>query len=836
MSRDAMAAETAGSTLATMVRRCGGCDGREDGAVEAMLQWQKVSDMLIAASILSIPSELLYFATREALAPLRRPLLQLGSFVVFCGVTHLLNAFAYDHPGNRRVLAALTAVKLLGAAAASAAAASLPIFFPRVIRLKLREDLLRAKARRLDRDLAVVRRRQGTAWRVARALAQRVRDAADACAVRRVAVLQLAVAFDLHNCAVWIPTTNRDGGAVLELAHQLVPDAQQVFDGGGGARATISVADPDVADVLACTEAKVLRPGSALGAASGGQQTGAAAAAIRLPVLRVSNSDDQRAQPEQHAILVLVLPPSNNDDNNRHGSQPGPSWSSQDLEIVQAISDQVAIALSHAAALEESQLVRHRLAEQQAALLKARHELAAATKARNAAHGAMRDAMRRPAHPIVGLLSVMQQHQEEATLRPEQRLVVGALARTTALSATLIDDVVVERLASSSATDPPPLTSPRMVARRPFELRSLVTDVASVAGCLSVCRGIGFSHQLDAGSLPEWVVGDDRRAFHVLLQMVDALLGRCHHNPHVACRVLWFSAGSCNDSAAVGDDQSWIPVPARHNFSGGGGGNQVFVKFQIGLRRAPPGNDPAETLPPPTPSRRGRPPRSPGSGRTNAQLSITMCNKIVQMMNGNMWSAPDSESLGETMTLVLRFQLQQPLTPHAPGSGIGASSSTVPQHDFNGLRILLADSDAMSLEVTRKLLERLGCQVVAVSSGINCLSLLATAGEPSSFQLVVLDLDAHGAGTAAAANGFEVAIRIRELSNSCWLLVLVALAGSGAAEDCGVRDMCRRAGVNGVIQKPITLPALGAELHRVLQNNLPIDGWVAICMHSPRPS
>ncbi|GJM90599.1 hypothetical protein PR202_ga06899 [Eleusine coracana subsp. coracana] len=804
-----------------------------------MLQWQKVSDMLIAASILSIPLELLYFATREALAPLRRPLLQLGSFVVFCGVTHLLNAFAYDHPGNRRVLAALTAVKLLGAAASSAAAASLPIFFPRVIRLKLREDMLRAKARRLDRDLAVVRRRQGTAWRVARALGQRVRDAADACAVRRAAVLQLAVALDLHNCAVWMPTTNRDGSAVLELAHQLVPDAQQVFDRGGGTRATLSVANPDVADVLACEEAKVLRPGSALGAASGGggQQTGAAAA-IRLPALRVASSDDQKTQPEQHAILVLVLPPSNNNDNDRHGSQPGPSWSSQDLEIVQAVSDQVAIALSHAAALEESQLVRHRLAEQKAALLKARHELAAATKARNAAHGAMRDAMRRPAHPIVGMLSIMQQHQEEATMRPEQRLVVGALARTTALSATLIDDVVVERLASSSATDPPPLTSPRLVARRPFELRALVTDVASVAGCLSGCRGIGFSHQLDAGSLPEWVVGDDRRAFHVLLQMVDALLSRCHHNPHVAGRVLWFSACSCND-AGVGDDQSWIPVPARHNFSGAGGGNQVFVKFQVGIRRAPPGNDPAEANLPPS-SRRGRPPRSPGSGRTNAQLSITMCNKIVQMMNGNMWSAPDSESLGETMTLVLRFQLQQSLTPHAPGSGtflIGASCSTVPQHNFDGLRILLADSDAMSLEVTRKLLERLGCQVVAVSSGLNCLSLLATDGEPSSFQLVVLDLDAHGAGTAAAAaNGFEVAIRIRELSNSCWLLVLVALAGSGVAEDCGVRDMCRWAGVNGVIQKPITLLALGAELHRVLQNNLPIDGWVAICMHSPRPS
>lgn len=83
-------------------------------------------------------------------------------------------------------------------------------------------------------------------------------------------------------------------------------------------------------------------------------------------------------------------------------------------------------------------------------------------------------------------------------------------------------------------------------------------------------------------------------------------------------------------------------------------------------------------------------------------------------MNGNMWWAPESEEgLGETMTLLLRFQLQPPLNPHVPGSGtyrIGASPRTLPQHHhFSGLRVLLADGDAVSAEVTRKLLERLGC-------------------------------------------------------------------------------------------------------------------------------
>lgn len=194
-------------------------------------------------------------------------------------------------------------------------------------------------------------------------------------------------------------------------------------------------------------------------------------------------------------------------------------------------------------------------------------------------------------------------------------------------------------------------------------------------------------------------------------------------------------------------------------------------------------------------------------------------------MNGDLRWASESEGLGETMTCILRFQQHQPLNPHVPGSGTyrigaGASSATAPPHlHFNGLRILLADGDATSMEVTRKLLERLGCQVLPVSSGADCLSLLEGGGAADpSFELVVLDLDGHGgAGTGTAMDGFEVALRIRQLSRSCWLLVLVAVEASGV--DDGVRDMCRRAGVDGLIHKPVTLPALGAQLQRVLQNN-----------------
>ncbi|CAO2183418.1 unnamed protein product [Urochloa humidicola] len=535
----AAAAATGDAVLVRTARRCGSCDAREGAAVESLLQWQKVSELLIAASLLSIPLELLYLATCAALAPLRRVLLQLGAFIVACGVTHVLNALAYDRPGSRRLLAAITAAKAIGALATTAAAASLPVFFPRLLRVKARESLLRTKARRLDRDLAAARRREDVVWRIVRAVT-RGAVGVDAGSILRTTMLQLSAALGLHDCAVWMPVA----GGALQLAHRLLPPDEDTKALDCGAHA-VSVRHPDVDAVLAIKEAMALRPGSVLAPAG-------AAAAIRIPNFHSAS---------EPAILVLVRR-ANGDDDYR----PPARWSGEDLEIVQAVADQVAVALSHAAALEEWKMIRREVAEQHGALLHARSELKVATRARDAARLAVRDAVARPAHAVVGLVSVMQR-EAAAVLRPEQRLAVDTVARASAVASVLADSVMATMDAGG---DPPPLSGSTLVARRPFELRSLVRDAASVAGCLARCQGLGFWHQLEGSSLPEWVVGDDKRVFHLLLNMVGVVLSRCHR--HVA----GLSFSVCRCSNIVGDEQAKISAA----------GNQVFVTFQVGLRRS----------------------------------------------------------------------------------------------------------------------------------------------------------------------------------------------------------------------------------------------------------
>ncbi|GMH25824.1 hypothetical protein Nepgr_027667 [Nepenthes gracilis] len=98
------------------------------------------------------------------------------------------------------------------------------------------------------------------------------------------------------------------------------------------------------------------------------------------------------------------------------------SWTVQELEIIEVVADQVAVAISHAAVLEESQLMRDKLVEQHRALQRAKKIAMMASQARNWFLKVIGDGMRRPLHSILGLLSSLQ----DENFDPEQQLIVDA--------------------------------------------------------------------------------------------------------------------------------------------------------------------------------------------------------------------------------------------------------------------------------------------------------------------------------------------------------------------------------------------------------------------------
>lgn len=547
-------------------------------SIENILECQKVSDFLIAVAYFSIPIELLYFVSCSNF-PFKWVLLQFIAFIVLCGMTHLLNGWTYG-PHPFQLMLALTIFKVLTALVSFATAISLMTLIPLLLKIKVRELMLRKKTWDLGREVGIIKKQTEAGVHV-RMLTQEIRKSLDRHTILYTTLVELSKTLDLQTCVIWMPNENK---TEMNLTHELRGrNSSDMYD------LTVPTSDPDVREIKSNDGVKILNPDSALAvASSGGNGEPGAVAAIRMPMLRVSNFKGGTPEmvPACYAILVLVLP---------GGSSR--SWSNQELEIVEVVADQVAVALSHAAVLEESQNMREKLVEQNRALQQAKQDALMASQARNAFQMVMSNGLRRPMHSILGLLSMMQLEN----LTGEQQLLVDAMFKTSNVLSTLINDVMD--------------TSTRDNGRFPlevksFRLHSMIKEAACLAKGLCAYRGYNFNIYVDR-SLPNHVMGDERRVFQVILHMIGNSLNGSRGGGCLAFRVL--SA----DRSEGRNDQGWGPW--RSSSTDG----YVYVKFEVGMC------DDSLHLESTSSTTHSR--QRYFSGGTEEGLSFNVCRKLVQV-------------------------------------------------------------------------------------------------------------------------------------------------------------------------------------------------------------
>lgn len=725
------------------------CDDEGFWSIHNILECQKVSDLLIAVAYFSIPIELLYFISCSNV-PFKWVLLQFIAFIVLCGLTHLLNVWTYYGPHSFQLMLALTISKFLTALVSCATVITLLTLIPLLLKVKVRELFLKQNVLELDQEVGMMKKQKEASWHV-RMLTHEIRKSLDKHTILYTTLVELSKTLDLHNCAVWMPNENR---TMMNLTHELK------VRNSLNRSLSISVNDPDISEIKASKGVRILRPDSALGAASSGESDDSGAiAAIRMPMLRISNFKGGTPELVEtcYAILVLVLPFVNSR-----------TWTYQELEIVEVVADQVAVALSHAAVLEESQLTREKLGDQNRALQQAKENAMMASQARNSFQKVMSHGLRRPMHSILGLLSMFQ----DETMSFEQKIVIDTIMKTSNVLSTLINDVM-EISAKDNGRFP--------LEMRPFRLHSMIKEASCLAKCLCVYKGFGFAVDI-LNPLPDQLIGDEKRTFQVVLHMVGYLLNIFDGSGSFIFRV---SSESESDGK---NDKTWgIWRPDEY----------ACIKFEIEISDGGSlsyGSSTAIEF-------AGR---KHSSGENKEGLSFSMCKKLVQMMQGNIWISSNPQGLAQSMTLVLKFQLQPSFGRSIFGLG---NSSEQPNSNsmFRGLRVILADDDNVNRTVTKKLLERLGCQVSAVSSGFECLSALSPSEAP--FQIILLDLQ------MPEMDGFEVAKRIRKFRSRSWPLIIALTASA----DEHLWERCIQVGMNGIIRKPVLLQGMADELRRVLK-------------------
>lgn len=182
-------------------------------------------------------------------------------------------------------------------------------------------------------------------------------------------------------------------------------------------------------------------------------------------------------------------------------------------------------------------------------------------------------------------------------------------------------------------------------------------------------------------------------------------------------------------------------------------------------------------------------------------LGTTIAKQLVEVMGGRIevTSEPGQGTV---------FSLQFPL-----------ALGKAPEHqndqklvELPPLRILIADDVEQNLRLLRLVLENAGHQVEEAGNGAQALEKF----QHGSFDMLLLDVH------MPVVDGLQAVQQIRQLEQASQRsrVPVIALTASVMQED---RDAARQAGMDGFASKPLNVPALFAEMSRVLMC-VPVKG------------
>ncbi|KAL7172083.1 hypothetical protein ACSBR2_031722 [Camellia fascicularis] len=454
-------------------------------ADELLVKYQYISDFFIAFAYFSIPLELIYFVQKSAFFPYRWVLMQFGAFIVLCGATHFISLWTFSMH-SKTVAVVMTVAKIATAVVSCATALMLVHIIPDLLSVKTREVFLKNKAEELDREMGLIMSQEETGRHV-RMLTHEIRSTLDRHTILKTTLVELGRTLDLKECALWMPSQR---GLNLQLSHTLnnlmpagssvpinLPIVNEVFNSAEAIRIPHTCPLARIRPVERYVPPEVV--------------------AVRVPLLHLSNfqiNDWPDLSAKSYAVMVLILPM----DGIR-------KWRDHELELVEVVADQVAVALSHAAILEESMRARDQLMEQNVALDLARQEAEMAIRARNDFLAVMNHEMRTPMHAIISLSSLLL----ETELTPEQRVMIETILKSSNMLATLINDVLdLSRLEDGSLELETGVFNLLEVFRQGINLIKPIASVKKLSLTLIL-----------APDLPVYAVGDEKRLIQTILNI-----------------------------------------------------------------------------------------------------------------------------------------------------------------------------------------------------------------------------------------------------------------------------------------------------------------------------
>jgi PAS domain S-box-containing protein len=183
-------------------------------------------------------------------------------------------------------------------------------------------------------------------------------------------------------------------------------------------------------------------------------------------------------------------------------------------------------------------------------------------------------------------------------------------------------------------------------------------------------------------------------------------------------------------------------------------------------------------------------------------LGLMICRQLVELMGGTI---SVSSRFGEGSTFSYTTNLLPAIHREAVTLSVGVDPSASGEQGIPK-RVLVADDNEINQVVACKFLQKLGCQVEVARTGREAVEAISR----TTYDIVLMDCE------MPEMDGYEATREIRRREEGAVNhLPIMALTGHASDEDA---QKCREAGMDKVVTKPLTLPALRAGLEELLRS------------------
>ena len=352
--------------------------------------------------------------------------------------------------------------------------------------------------------------------------------------------------------------------------------------------------------------------------------------------------------------------------------------------------------------------------------------------------------IRTPMNGILGMTELLLQ----SPLDPRQRELAGAAHASGQAMLHVLNDVL----------DVSKIEAGKMVLEQvDFDLRRLLASELALLQATAAAADIALSGELD-DALPVMVAGDPTRLRQVLANLLNNAIKFTERGGRVTLKVTRSGGNAATHrlSFEVRDNGIGISQAAQHRLF------EPFTQADESTTR-----------------------RFGGTG-----LGLAITKQLVALMGGEL-SVASAPGSGSTFRVDLVLATSSAAPPGAPSARAQAAGD----HRLDGLHLLVAEDNAVNLQVAVAMLEGMGARVACALDGAEAVAQ-CRAG---AFDALLLDCQMPG------MDGYEAARLIR--ADGGRRLPIIAVTANAMAVD---RALCLAAGMDDHLAKPLARDALAA--------------------------